>query len=105
MESPPLDFPRRFSRYSTLEEARASTSEATRQIEASHSLTDDSALADDSIKYLMLCRVAMGKTERASTPPGCSTTVLLPRFSDYGSLVGTLLIPDEVMGTSRKLHT
>ncbi|KAL4128918.1 hypothetical protein PRIC2_007898 [Phytophthora ramorum] len=73
----PLRFPRRFSRYSTLEEMFTSMTAPTTLLE------DESP----PIQYLGLCRVAMGKTLRAKDP----TSALFPEDPS----IGTLLYPDE----------
>lgn len=68
-----MTFPRRFSRYSTLQ--------------GDWEATDTSG--DSGVRYLMLCRVAMGKTQRAE---GVSELASWPD----DPMVGTLLFDDEV---------
>uniref|UniRef100_K3W842 Uncharacterized protein n=1 Tax=Globisporangium ultimum (strain ATCC 200006 / CBS 805.95 / DAOM BR144) TaxID=431595 RepID=K3W842_GLOUD len=84
-QSKALQFPRRFSRYSTLEE--------TRQI---HSGTNSASLpaAEDSIWYLALCRVAMGRTVRVKKDATKCREEDLASFPADSS-VNTLYFSDE----------
>lgn len=100
MESPPLDFPRRFSRYSTLEASRATAMEASHPCKASSGEEGSGIPEEEPTRYLMLCRVAMGRTERA---PAGGNSESLASFADEDSQVGTLVFPDEVMATERTM--
>jgi hypothetical protein len=100
ISSPPLAFPRRFSRYSTLEVSRESAMETSHPSKASSKEGDSEIPEEGSTRYLMLCRVAMGRTERAPTDENSES---LASFADFDSLVGTLVFPDEVMATPRGL--
>jgi hypothetical protein len=74
--SQPMKFPRRFSRYSTLEETRQECvgTNAT----GIHTTGSENKSTTGFIRYLLLCRVAMGKTLRIKQNVVSSTTETFP---------------------------